>query len=230
MLGLSGYSHKDVAASFNYDNTRAMYYELGRAELLPTVVATRVLEDKWSQGPARDLDNVVYSSTGEKFVVANADNRNLRLCGTCGPRPPDNIIGFVRADEGVTVHQKRCHTLRPERTSGRILKLGGGAAAPRQARQLSIEVKVYDRPGLLFEITQLIQDEQINIAYINTPPASRKGEMYIILTLEIVRPRQLVRILHQIYALANVFALRVVPDGVIKPDEYLPNNSLYRPE
>jgi hypothetical protein len=50
------------------------------------------------------------------------------------------------------------------------------------------------------------------------------------LTLEIVRPRHLVRILHQIYALANVFAVRVVPDGVIKPEEYLPNTSLYRPE
>ena len=230
MLGLAGYSHKDVASSFTYDNTRALYYDLGRAELLPTVVATRVLEDKWSQGPARDLDNVVYSPTGEKFIVTSADNRKLRLCGTCEPRPPDPVVGYVRADEGVTVHQKRCHTLRPERMSGRMLKLGWGAATPRQARQLSIEVKVYDRPGLLFEITQLIQDEQINIAYINTPPSSRKGEMYIILTLEIVRPRQLVRILHQIYALANVFAVRVVPEGVIKPDEYLPNSSLYRPE
>ncbi|MBK8988027.1 MAG: hypothetical protein IPM39_18485 [Chloroflexi bacterium] len=57
-----------------------------------------------------------------------------------------------------------------------------------------------------------MEDEQINIAYIHTPPR-RGGELQIILTLEVLRPRQLVRILHQIHALPNVFDLRCLPDG-----------------
>jgi GTP pyrophosphokinase len=228
MLGFPHVSHQEIADSFNYENAEALYYALGRADLLPTVVATRVLEDIWGQGPARHLDNVVYSAAGEKFIVTNAAGRDLRLCGTCEPRPRESIVGFVRADGGVTVHKESCHSLRPDRLSGRLLKLGWGAATKREARLVTVQVDVYDRPGLLFEITHLMQDEQINIAYINTP-SPHEGEMRIVLSLEVFRPRQLVRILHQMYTLANVFSVRCLPEGP-PTEEVPPPPSYYLPE
>lgn len=217
MLGFRDFPHARIAASFDYSGTRELYYMLGRAEVLPTVVATRILEDQWSQEPARDLDNAVYSVKGEKFIITNANYRNLRICGSCEPRPRDQIVGFVRADSGVTVHKENCHTLRPERLSGRMLKLGWGEAATRQARLVNIQIDVYDRPGLLFEITHLMQEQQINIAYIHTSPRHR-GEMYIVLSLEVASPRQLVRILHQVQAIVNVFAVRCLPKGQPLPN------------
>ncbi len=98
----------------------------------------------------------------------------------------------------------------------------------RQVRLVTIQVDVYDRPGLLFEITQLMQEQQINIAYIHTPPRN-KGEMHIILTLEVFSPRQLVRVLHQIHALANVSAVRTLHQGPPPAFNGAPT-SLYRPE
>jgi GTP pyrophosphokinase len=212
MLGFQDYPHARIAASFDYGSTRELYHKLGRAEVLPTVVATRILEDQWNQEPTRDLDNAVYSVKGEKFIITNANYRNLRICASCQPRPRDQIVGFIRADSGVTVHKQNCHTLRPERLSGRKLKLGWGEAATRQARLVNIQVDVHDRPGLLFEITQLMQEQQINIAHIHTSPR-HKGEMHIVLSLEVVGPRQLVRILHQVQAVVNVFAVRCLPKG-----------------
>jgi GTP diphosphokinase / guanosine-3',5'-bis(diphosphate) 3'-diphosphatase len=213
MLGVSDYLHLAIAQAFKYEKEALLYYDLGRAELLPTVVATRVLEDIWSQGPERDLDKVVYAATGERFVVTNANNRELRLCGTCNPRPRETIVGYLRADNGVTVHGKGCHSLQPARLLGRLLKLGWGEASPRKARLLTIQVEVHDRPGLLYEITDLLQEEQINIAYIHTPLATQSGRKLIVLSLEVVRPRQAVRVLHQIQSLTNVFAVHGLPDG-----------------
>jgi GTP pyrophosphokinase len=228
MLGLPDYSHLHVAEMFGYTHTQTLYYNLGRAELLPTTIALEVLEEKWSQGPSRALDNEVWGEDRERYVVMNADGRNLRLCSTCHPRPPDTILGFVRKDGGVTVHRRNCHTLQPERMWGRMLKLGWGQT-PRQARQIDIHVKVYDRPGLLFEITHLIQDEHLNISFIHTPPPSQLNEVYIDLTIDIVTPRQLVRILHQMKALPNVFAVQsTLKKG--REDDLLPATSLYRPE
>ncbi|MGB4870971.1 MAG: ACT domain-containing protein, partial [Candidatus Promineifilaceae bacterium] len=135
------------------------------------------------------------------------------------------ILGFMRKDGGITVHKKRCHLLRPER--GRVLKLGWGETT-REAHEVTVQVDVYDRPGLLFEISQLMEDEQINIAYIYTPPR-RGGELQIILTLEVLQPRQLVRILHQIHALPNVFDLRCLPDGPPDRNGAAPS-PLYLPE
>lgn len=229
MLGLPDYPHAKVAATFKYETTIDLYHDMGRANLLSTAVATSVLEDTWELGPARNLDNVVYASTGEKYNILNANMRQLKLCSTCKPRPRDVIVGFVRADNSVTVHKETCHTLRPSRLSGRTLKLGWGEANPRHARLITAQVDVYDRPGLLHEITYLMRDEQINISFINTLIPSRKGERHVILGLEVVRPRQLVRILHQIQALANVYAVRSLPDG--PPQNLkLPTTTLYKPE
>ena len=229
MIGYPQHPHQNIAATSNYKTTADLYYSLGRAELLPTVVATRILEDKWNQGPSRTLDHVVYTPEGEKLFITNAQNHNLRLCGTCHPESRDPIIGFIRADGGITVHKENCHTLRAELLPGRTLKLGWSeGSATRQVRLVTIQVDVYDRPGLLFEITQLMQEQQINIAYIHTPPR-HKGEMHIILTLEVFSPRQLVRVLHQIHALSNVSAVRCLHQGPPPASNGTPT-SLYRPE
>lgn len=229
MLGLHIYPHERVAHAFHYDNIQDMYYELGRAELLPTAVTTTLVEEMWSQGPARHTGKIVYSETGDQFVVAQAEGRKIRLCGTCNPRPPDSIIGFLRRDGGVTVHQQRCHTLNPGKLAGRKLILAWGEAAPREVRQIKLQVKVYDRPGLLFEITQLMNDEGINISYIHTPEPGAPNEVHIHLEIEVLQPRQLVRILHQIRALANVFFVEIV-DSFFVPEPLLPADSFYRPE
>jgi GTP pyrophosphokinase len=228
-LNLPTYPHQKIAASFNYHTTQQLYYCLGRAEILPTVVATWVLEDSWGQEPTRHLDNVVYGAKGEKFVIMNADGRLLRLCGTCNPRPGDAITGFLRQDNGVTVHQDSCHLVRPEHMTGRLLRLGWGDAQ-RRAHIITLQVDVHDRTGLLYEITDLVGDERINISYIHTPQHNVSGRTRIVMSLEIVHPRQLIRILHQIQALANVIHSQVLPKPPLpSKDEYSPS-TMYRPE
>ena len=229
MLGLHTYPHERVAHVFGYTNTRDLYYELGRAELLPTAVTTALLEELWTQGPARHLGKVVSSETGDQFVIVQAEGREIRLCSRCNPRPPHAILGFLRHDGRVTVHRQRCHALNPNHLAHRILKLAWGEAAPREVRQIKLQVKVYDRPGLLFEITELMNNEDINISYIHTPKPGEPNEVHIDLEVEVVRPRQLVRILHQIRALANVFFVGIV-DSFEEPDPLLPADSFYRPE
>ena len=228
MIGFPAYSHKALAKLFNYTTRSEFYYDLGRADVLPTTAALRVLQESWSDSPAHELDNTVTTPNGNRYVVTNVDGRDLKLCGTCEPRPPDAILGYLRHDGGVTVHKKRCHTLRPERMVGRLLKLGWGESL-RRARLVDITIKVYDRPGLLYEITNLLQDEHMNIAAINTPPVEKRGEMRMNITIEVVQPRQLVRILHQISELANVFLVRSKPVDVHKNGSS-PSKTPYQPE
>ena len=230
-LELPDYPHAKIATSLGYHNTEHLYYSLGRAEILPTVVATRIVEDVWEQEPTLNLDSVVYASSGEKFIIASADGRRLHLCGTCNPRPGDMIMGLLRKDGGVTVHRDSCHLIQSENLSGRLLKLDW-SDNQRQAHIVTLQIDVYDRPGLLLEIANLVGDEKINIPFIHTPTHPVKGQIRIVAKLEIVRPRQLIRILHQIQALPNVISGKILPDGPLpssKEDTYLPP-TLYRPE
>ena len=216
MLGFSHFDHGSAARLLDYESTDDLYHALGRAEILPTVVATSVLDAKWADEPIRNLDNMVTGRSGEKYIITHADGRQLRLCATCDPRPRDTIVGYLRKNGEVTVHKEGCHSLRANRASGRLLKLGWGEASQRKARLITVQVDVFDRAGLLFDITRPLQDEQINIPFIYTPPPNRAGEMRIIMSLEVLQPRQAVRILHQIRALVNVYDVRCIPGQTVR--------------
>ena len=94
---------------------------------------------------------------------------------------------------------------------------------------MTLYVDVYDRPGLLHEITQLMHDKDSNIAHICTSRQSRPGELTIEMILEVTGSRQLVRILHQIEALVNVKKVRSAP-GLAGDDAEPPASAFYRPE
>lgn len=229
MLGFSHFDHASAARLLGYETTEDLYHALGRAEILPTVVATSVLDAKWADEPMRNLDNMVTSRSGEKYVITHADGRQLRLCATCDPRPRDTIVGYLRKNGEVTVHREGCHNLRANRASGRLLKLGWGEATQRKARLINVQVDVFDRAGLLFDITRPLQDEQINIPFIYTPPPKRAGEMRIIMSLEVLRPRQAVRILHQIRSLVNVYDVRCIHGQTVARFDGAAN-PFYKPE
>jgi (p)ppGpp synthase/HD superfamily hydrolase len=222
-----------IAAYFAYEDAPELYYNLGRAELLPTKLSTRIMSEQWSKGLCLPRDNVVTAADGSTYIITNADNRRLRLCATCDPRPRDAIVGYLRQDGAVTVHREGCHTLnatrgRPENIHQR-LKLGWGDAQQREARMVTLYVDVYDRPGLLHEITQLMHEKDSNIAHICTSRQSRPGELTIEMILEVTSSRQLVRILHQIEALVNVKKVRCAPSP-LEGDAEPQANTFYRPE
>jgi GTP pyrophosphokinase len=216
MLGLPEYAHETVAGLLALPDKTELYHRLGRAELSPTELSTRVAQELWDHGPSLQLGNVVKGSNGARHVIAGADNYTLRLCSTCQPRPRDPIVGFLRKDRGVTVHREGCHSLNANRQRGdgmhRQLKLSWGRSDVRLAKMISVMVDVYDRSGLLYEITQLMQDQDINIAHICTLRDVQPGMQKIELQLEMISPRQLVGILHQIEALVNVQRVRRIPD------------------
>lgn len=227
MLGLSDYPHDAIARSLKLADTKELYHQVGRADLTPTDLSTQVMADNWDMGPSHQLDTVVTTEAGTRYVITGADNYELRFCATCDPRPRDSIVGFLRKDNSVTVHREGCHMLNAsrQRPDGihRQLKLGWGKAGVRQVRMVSLNVDVFDRSGLLHEITDLMQKQEINIAHICTHRDQPRGSQLIELELEVASPRQLVRILHQIEALVNVKRVRRLPD--LQPDAAAPNPS-----
>ncbi len=226
MLGLEEKSPDEVALLFGFDQPQGLYYALGRAELLPTTVATHVLAEDWYLEPLRNVGSVVHTETGEEFVITNASYRHLRLCRACNARPGDPIVGFLRSDGGVTVHREECYTLRPDPLAERVIKLDWGKEGIQGVRVVTVQINVYDRTGLLFEIAELLRDENINIAAIYTPPGPGEGKLQVVLDLEVVSPRQLVRVLHRAHALVNVYSVYCLPkerSGTAAiPTRYLP--------
>lgn len=233
MLGLPDFDHQEIAGMFGFNDATDLYYRLGRAELLPTVLSTRIMSERWAESRCLPLDSVITGPDGSTYVITNADNRKLRLCATCDPRPRDNIVGFLRQDGTVTVHREGCHTLNTIREGTEFapqrLRLGWGETDTREARIILLNIDVYDRPGLLHEITQLMRDKEVNIPHICTYRRKRPGELVIEMELEVTTPRRMVRILHQIETLPNVKSVRCLTEDGLNGNGILPP-SFYRPE
>jgi GTP diphosphokinase / guanosine-3',5'-bis(diphosphate) 3'-diphosphatase len=218
MLGMPDVSHELVAEQFDFQSVGELYYAFGRAELLPTTVSTAVLAQKWHQEPRRSIGSPVRTSTGQEYIITNAGGRDLRLCLACNARPGDKIVGFLRSDGGVTVHREACYSLRPDPMSDRTIKLSWGRKGESEVRVVTVQIDVYDRAGLLFEIAELLQNENVNIEAIHTPELPDTGKTRVVLSLEIISPRQLVRILHRAHALINVYSVRCLPSEPAAPE------------
>lgn len=209
VLGMAGFSHERVAELLECSSEEELYHALGRAELLPTAVSTSVLRATWSERASRRIGSAVYTESGQKLVINNAGNRTLRLCRACQPYPDDAILGFARNDGSITVHKEGCARIPLDPLADRTLKLDWGTEENCEVRLFTVSIAVYDRPGLLFEITNLIQSEQINLPMVHAE--TEDGQAEVVLDMEVIRPRQLVRVLHRIQALVNVFSVVCLP-------------------
>ena len=211
IIGMGSTSHQLLAEQLGFDKSEGLYYALGRADLLPTEVATHVLEMDWYKEPIRNVGRTVNAENGQAFTITNTSENDLRLCKSCNPRPGDTIIGFIRSNGSVTVHREGCYALRPDPMTRSLLKLSWGREGSYQVRTFTVQVDVYDRSGLIFEISELLSSENINISTINTPPDNGKGRIHVVLSIEVPSPRQLVRILHRAQTLVNVYNVQCLP-------------------
>lgn len=208
VLGLENLTHDEVAVLLGFGEVAMLYHALGRAELLPTEMATQLVESQWQLGGLKQVGAVVCDSEGEAFVVLNAGERLVVLCDLCLPRPDDIIQGYLDQNEQVTVHQPSCVILQDAPQIERRLKLNWGEALQTMVKEVPVRVEVYDRPGLIFEITELIRQDNINLTEVHAQTTA--GQAGIQVVLEIKTPRQLVAILHQMIAMVNVRGVRCV--------------------
>ncbi len=209
MIGLPDYSHAEIADLMGFDEPIALYYELGRADILISEVARRVLSvGWWFTGPTKQIGRKVSSSDSEEFIILGATDvhEKLHLCGNCKPRPGMPIRGYIRRSQRVTVHRLDCHLLAADAQADKLLDLHWGEEGSGEVREAALQIEVYDRPNLLFEITDMLREEHVNISWINTPVIA--GRMRVDLCLEVSSSRQLVSLLHRIKSLLNVLSVR----------------------
>ncbi|MDX1663840.1 MAG: HD domain-containing protein [Candidatus Promineifilaceae bacterium] len=205
MLGLSDYSHEVIASWLGYEWVQEFYHAVGRAELLPTAVATEILERTWHEGPTRQIGSPITTDNGVQLTIAHANGRQLHLCRTCNPGPDDEIVGHVLGNGKVTVHKEGCRMVPIDPFSARTLKLKWVDEELATVRLFTLRIDVYDRSGLLKDIAELIHNEDINIPAVHAE--SEDGQAEVLLDLEVVSPRQFVRLLHRTLALVNVFSV-----------------------
>ncbi len=112
-------------------------------------------------------------STGKldayKICIDGLDNIEINLAGCCHPVHGEPISGYITLSRGVSIHNRGCPEYMrlverdPEREISAAWKSKSGRHQP-----VDIHIEAYDRRGLLRDLTQVIDKENVNIRRVET--------------------------------------------------------------
>jgi GTP pyrophosphokinase len=146
-------------------------------------------------GPSTKQDKNAVSVLGLKGLLTN-------FARCCNPLPGDEIVGYITRGRGATIHRRDCpNILRMDgKDRERIVKVSWGE--PQKTFPVSMEIKAYDRQGLMWDVYNILYNEGINILANNQKIAHNIAT--INMTLEVRDIAQLSMILTRIENLPNV--------------------------
>jgi len=118
----------------------------------------------------------------------------------CKPVPGDDIVGYITRGRGATIHRQDCPNVLRMKDHDRIVKVSWGE--PQNTFPVEIEIKAYDRQGLMVDISSVLSNENINLKDIKINVTHNLASIFMV--MEIADIVQLSRVLTRIENLPNV--------------------------
>lgn len=214
-LALQAVDFDKLAEKCNYKTAEDMFAALGAGDLRlsQAVSAAQQLIE-----PERGFDQLELlsrrSSSGrgsarDEIQILGVGNLLTQMAGCCQPVPGEPIVGYITQGRGVSIHRQDCASalqLR-QREPERMIQVAWGHA-PARTYPVDIQIRAYDRSGLLRDISQVLLNEKINVLSVNTQSDKGDNTASMRLTIEIPGMPALGRLLARISQLPNIIEAR----------------------
>jgi RelA/SpoT family (p)ppGpp synthetase len=210
-LGFGQRNFDEIAKMFNYKSADDFLEALGHEDISIATVGVRLFEAERAKNapeekalpPARPLPKTPET----KITVKGVNNLLQHLARCCNPLPGDDVIGFITRGRGITIHRRDCKNVLEVSERERLIAIDWNQT-DEGVYPVQVQVRAFDRAGLIHDISGIVAAEGINMASANAV-AGRKDHISIITaTLEITSADQLTRILNKIDRLPNVIEVR----------------------
>ena len=157
-------AEQNVAKLMSYDSTDEFFAALGNGTVTISQVANRLSSQEVT--PEFETPRVSIPVTGPAsgIEVLGVGDLLTRMAHCCNPIYGESIIGYITRSRGVTVHRESCPNIIAETEKERLVPVGWGKT--QTLYPVRVQVKAWDRLGLLRDITSLVSEERVNIASI----------------------------------------------------------------
>lgn len=123
------------------------------------------------------------------IIVEGIDDLAVRFSKCCNPVPGDEIVGFVTRGRGVSIHRTDCINVMnmPEEDRRRLIEAEWRVSDNKQDQGMystEIIVYCYNRSGVLFDITKIFTEREIDVKSMNVR-TSKKGTATINIGFEV---------------------------------------------
>jgi len=196
------YNEKDIGASLDYDDFDDLSEALGTGQISVGRVAEtlsptpdEVFNSEVSHGkPPTD-------QTKGLFVMGEPDLLT-RIAQCCSPVHGDEITGYLTRGRGVTVHRQGCSILRDTEDTDRHLPVAWGHYETTYASRL--QIKAFDRVGLIRDITNVVSSENVNIHSLASDEDDKTNACTVSLTVYTSGVEQLSRLFSRVETIPGV--------------------------
>ncbi len=201
-LGLENVNVENLAHSLDLKNEEELYISLGCGDLSIRKLVNKLDDvDKASEEPIFQVHTPVAEREGLDTVnVLGLKGILTHFARCCSPAPGDAITGYITRGRGVTIHRQDCPNMLSVKDHERIIKVNWGEA--HRTFPVDVQIKAYDRQGLMNDISTIISNEGINLRDIKINLANNLAVINLI--LDITDITQLSRVLTRIESLPNI--------------------------
>jgi GTP pyrophosphokinase len=201
-LNIEGIDLTSIAHEFEYKTLEDLYVALGCGDITIGRIINFISEQQASEEEIQ-LETKAPSKTKDDanaVSVLGLKGLLVSFARCCNPVPGDNIVGYITRGRGATIHRQDCPNILRLKDHDRIVKVSWGE--PRKTYPVSIQVKAYDRQGLMGDVYNVLYNENINLIDINLKVTHNLATINLV--LEVTNISQLSRILTRIESLPNV--------------------------
>jgi GTP pyrophosphokinase len=206
-LGLDDINLENLARQLEYRNTDDMFVALGCGDLSLNRVVNIISEQETPEDIIETSPPKSEISSSDAVAVRGLRGLLTQMAKCCNPTPGDPIVGYITRGRGATIHREDCpNILRSmNQEKERLVRVSWGDA--EKTYPVPIRITAFDRQGLMGDISNLLNNESVNITDVNVSinHDSLKADIANIrLIVEVRDISQLSRVLNRIENLSNV--------------------------
>jgi len=167
-----GADEKRLLERFRLSSVEELYRDVGMEKTSPKDVIEFLLpqEEDAEPEPQKEAGRLreFFQRRPKGIAVDGVEDMLLQLAQCCNPIPGDDIVAFVTRGRGVTIHSRKCNTVR--NSDAQRLLSAHWVKGAEGLYDVPVSVRCLDEPGVLARVTKEIGDRQANIASIITRP------------------------------------------------------------
>jgi GTP pyrophosphokinase len=126
-LGITTINQEKLAQRLHYNKLEDFLAAIGRNEITQHRIAVAIQEEL----PAKVIDTAkpniakpaTHRTSKAEITVGGVNNLMTRIAKCCNPAPPDEIVGYITRDRGITIHRQSCAFMQNLTESRRARKL-----------------------------------------------------------------------------------------------------------
>jgi GTP diphosphokinase / guanosine-3',5'-bis(diphosphate) 3'-diphosphatase len=210
-LGITDFDLNKLAQQFDFRTLDDLFVAVGCGDVSLGHIINTLSEEEKNDNNFLNLRPSLSPKIESKNAVAVLGLNNIltTYARCCKPAPGDEIVGYITRGRGATIHRQDCPNILRMKDRERIVRVTWGE--PQNTFPIEVQIKAYDRQGLMVDISNILNDENINLKDIRLNLTHNLA--YIILVIEISDIAQLSRVLTKIENLPNVMEAHRLKPG-----------------